>query len=54
MVVVLPDLPHQKFVIELLTIEIRSREDSLFRIFVEVLFKDIGILTQFGPIQHFL
>ena len=64
MVAVQPDLSHQKFVLELLIVEIRSREAPLSGISLEVLFeklhrlevlsKEIGILTSFGPIQHFL
>ena len=50
-----PDLPHQKSILELLIVEICSREAPLSRIFVEVmseklhclevLSKEIGILT---------
>ena len=54
MIATLPDLPHQKYVLLLLTVEIYSREASLFGISVEVLPKEIGILTSFEPIQPFL
>ena len=43
-----------KFVLELLTDEICSKEAPMSGIFVEVMSKDIGILTPFGPIQPFL
>ena len=43
-----------KFVLELLTIEIHSRETSLFRISAKFLSKEIDILTPFGQIQRFL
>ena len=37
-----------------MAVEIRSRVAPLFGIIVEVLSKEIGILTSFGPIQPFL
>ena len=37
-----------------MTVEISSREAPLSGISVEVLSKEIGILTSFGPIQPFL
>ena len=54
MVTAYSDLLHHKFFLELLTIEIRSREAPLVGISMEVLSEEIGILTPFGPIHIFL
>ena len=50
----LSNLPDQKYVLQLLTVEIYSREAPSFGISVEVLPKEIDILTSFEPIQPFL